>query len=72
VFVNTRLAELWRETAEVLNQDALIARANEPFPEKEVPAGVGVLTAGVDVQANRLEVWIWGWGAGSSPGRSRT
>jgi phage terminase large subunit GpA-like protein len=63
VFVNTRLAELWRETAEVLNQDALVARANEPLEETVVPAGAAVLTAGVDVQLNRLEVWVWGWGA---------
>ncbi len=28
-----------------------------------MPAGVAVLTAGVDVQGDRLEVSTWGWGA---------
>lgn len=63
VFVNTRLAELWAETADVLGSDRLAARL-EPIEEGIVPEGVGVLTAGVDVQHNRLEVWIWGWGKG--------
>lgn len=64
VFVNTRLAECWREVAEVLNQDALVARADEQLPRGTVPAGGAVLTCGVDVQLNRLEVWVWAWGAG--------
>lgn len=29
-----------------------------------VPDGVAILTAGVDVQSDRLEVAVWGWGAG--------
>lgn len=64
VFVNTRLAECWREVAEVLNQDVLVARADEQLPRGIVPAGGAVLTCGVDVQLNRLEVWVWAWGAG--------
>ena len=32
--------------------------------EDEVPMGVNILTAGVDVQADRLEYEIVGWGAG--------
>src|SRR6185437_12499481 len=31
-----------------------------------LPPGVAVLTAGVDVQGDRLEVRIWGWGDGES------
>lgn len=64
VFVNTRLAEGWRETAEVVDANSLVARANEEFQEGIVPAGAGVLTVGTDVQANRVEVWVWAWGAG--------
>lgn len=66
VFVNTRLAELWTETAEIAEPDALLKRLGKPvdWAEGEVPDGVGLLTAGVDVQANRLEARIWGWGAG--------
>lgn len=62
VFVNTRLAELWAETADVTTADALTQRL-EPLEEFVVPNGVGILTAGVDTQYNRLEVYVWGWGA---------
>lgn len=65
VFVNTVLAEPWadadnRITADTLREDARL----EPLERGRVPAGVGVLTAGVDVQDNRLELRVWGWGAG--------
>lgn len=63
VFINTRLAELWKETAEVIDKDSLLGRL-EDLDAAVVPDGVGVLTAGVDVQANRIEVYVWGWGAG--------
>jgi phage terminase large subunit GpA-like protein len=62
VFVNTRLAELWKETADVVEGNALLSRL-EPHDEGVVPDGVGVLTVGADVQANRIEVYVWGWGA---------
>lgn len=63
VFVNTRLAETWQEAGEQLDAHALIDRL-EPMTEGLVPHGVAVLTAGVDVQDNRLEVYVWGWGVG--------
>jgi phage terminase large subunit GpA-like protein len=63
VFVNTRLAELWTDDQEVVAADKLRARL-EPFSEGIVPAGYGCLTAGVDVQGNRLEAYIWAWGDG--------
>lgn len=63
VFVNTRLSELWTETSDQINANALTSRL-EVLEEKVVPIGVGVLTAGVDVQYNRVEVYVWGWGAG--------
>lgn len=60
-FMNTVLADLWEETHEVpLDARALWNRC-EPFAA-EVPDGVAVITAGVDVQADRLEVEIVGWG----------
>lgn len=43
--------------------DALRARAEE-YAELSVPWGAIVLTAGVDVQHDRLAVSIWGWGRG--------
>jgi phage terminase large subunit GpA-like protein len=61
VFVNTVLAETWQDAgAEKIEIDALMSR-REPFGAK-LPAGVALLTAGVDVQADRLEVGIFGWG----------
>lgn len=63
VVVNTRFAETWHETADVLSSDMITDRL-EPMEEGIVPAGVGVLTVGGDVQANRIELDVWGWGAG--------
>lgn len=64
VFVNTRLAQTWKEGTFEVKSDELSARATERLEEFIVPDGVGVLTAGWDVQDNRVEGWIWGWGAG--------
>jgi phage terminase large subunit GpA-like protein len=63
VFINTKLAELWTETAEAVNASVLAARV-EPLARDVVPLGVGALTAGADVQGNRIETYVWGWGAG--------
>lgn len=62
VFVNTALGETWEEKGGGLNPDDLRTR-RERYPA-EVPAFVGLLTAGVDVQDDRLEVSVWGWGGG--------
>lgn len=63
VFINTRLAELWTETADTLSAHALTGRL-EVMEQAIVPDGVGALTFGADVQYNRIEVSIWGWGGG--------
>jgi len=62
VFVNTVLAETWEERVGGLDPEAIQSR-KETYPA-EVPAGVAVLTMGVDVQDDRLEWIIRGWGAG--------
>lgn len=59
-FVNTILAEGWREAAEELDEGALAARAEE-WDLTTIPAEVLVVTAGVDVQDDRLETTIIGW-----------
>lgn len=59
VFVNTRLAETWEEESSKLNWTTLSERA-EAY--EQAPPEVLVVTAGVDVQADRLEVEIVGWG----------
>jgi phage terminase large subunit GpA-like protein len=61
-WVNTVLAETWEEQNTDIDADSLQARA-ETYPA-EVPAGVGVLTASVDVQDDRIEVQVQGWGEG--------
>jgi len=62
VVVNTLLGELWEEQGEGVESEDLVKR-RERY-DCEVPKAVIVLTAGVDVQDNRLEYEIVGWGLG--------
>ena len=59
-FINLQLGEPWEERDQTFEPTDLASRA-EKYPE-EIPHGVGVLTAFVDVQADRLELSIRGWG----------
>ena len=61
-FVNVSLAQTWEENGEQADPDGLMARA-ESFGAP-IPAGGLVLTAGVDMQQDRLEVEIVAWGHG--------
>jgi len=61
-WVNTRLAETWEGAGESLDAKVLAAR-REKWPG-ELPHGVELLTAAVDVQHDRIEMVLWGWGAG--------
>ncbi|MEO3478149.1 phage terminase large subunit family protein [Phaeobacter sp. CAU 1743] len=61
-FVNVSLAETWEEEGDKLEASVLMERA-EKFAAP-VPMGAGVLTAGVDMQNDRLEVEVVGWGLG--------
>jgi predicted RecA/RadA family phage recombinase len=60
-FLNTVLAELWEETHETPTDAHALWNRCEPF-EAEAPDGVALITAGVEVQADRLELEIVGWG----------
>lgn len=62
-FINVRLAETWKQEGETHSAHELAARA-EAYRMGEVPEGALVLTAGVDVQGNRLELVVKGWGRG--------
>ena len=65
-FVNTRLAETWEEDyAAKISADGLIERRQD-YRSGLCPEGVVLLTAGVDVQDNRLAVTVWGWGEGET------
>lgn len=62
VWVNTVLGEPWEEDGDVMDSGTLLARREEY--NAEVPGRVAVLTAAVDIQDDRLEVFVWGWGRG--------
>lgn len=62
-FTNNILGEAWSlDGGKVIDPNGLITRCEDY--EAEVPNGVVVLTAGVDVQDDRLEVEVVGWGKG--------
>jgi phage terminase large subunit GpA-like protein len=60
VFVNQFLGETFDESGERVESHHLAAHLDKY--DAPVPSGVGVLTAGVDVQGDRIEVHVWGWG----------
>ena len=62
VWVNTELGETWEEQGEQVEDAALLNRRE--LYDADVPEGVLVLTAGVDVQDDRFEVEVVGWGIG--------
>jgi phage terminase large subunit GpA-like protein len=65
VFINTFLAECWSETDSRVTAEKLKeAERLEPLVRSVVPTGVGLITIGVDIQDNRIEVRVWGWGEG--------
>lgn len=62
VFVNTRLAEVWKEDTDVRDPSELMKR-REVYPA-QVPAGACILVAGTDVQKDRLETSVIAFGPG--------
>lgn len=60
VFVNTTLGQTWAEKGEAPPYKNLYNR-REQYKTNHVPADVCFLTAGVDVQRDRLELEIVGW-----------
>jgi phage terminase large subunit GpA-like protein len=65
VFTNTRLGEVVKSGKERVEWAAIHSR-REPLRLREIPPGVLVLTAGVDLQADRVEAQILGHGRGES------
>jgi phage terminase large subunit GpA-like protein len=59
-FINTSLAQTWKELEAEIEVGTLPERCE--LYEAEIPAGVLLLTAGVDVQGDRLEYEILGHG----------
>ena len=61
VVVNTLFAETWEvDDGEKMAAGELASRVEKY--DAPAPTGVAVLTAGVDVQADRVEISVWGWG----------
>lgn len=61
-FVNTELAEVWNErlAMKLTDPKKLILRCEDYGAQ--VPEGVNILTIGIDVQDDRLEMEVVGWG----------
>lgn len=63
-FINTAMGETWEEEYSAkMTSDDLSNRA-ELYNDGVAPAGVFLVTAGVDVQDNRFEITRYGWGRG--------
>ncbi|WP_445506711.1 phage terminase large subunit family protein [Niallia sp. 03190] len=62
VWINTSLGEVWKQKGAGVKEKILLDR-RETYG-CQVPNEVVVITAGVDVQDNRLEYEIVGWGVG--------
>lgn len=61
-FVNVSLAETWEEQGEQVKSGTLMERVERY--RAPVPGGGLVLTAGIDMQQDRLEVEVVAWGLG--------
>ena len=62
-FINTSLGETWMESGEAPDWQRLLGQKEE-WRSGTVPAGGLFLTAGTDVQKDRIEVDVWAWGRG--------
>lgn len=62
VWVNTSLGETWKDKTEGVDPAGLLGRKENWG--RVAPEGVIVITAGVDVQDDRLEAEVVGWGVG--------
>lgn len=68
-FVNTVLGEEWDDLADDKVDSSALFGKREDYSagaaselEEPIPPGVAVITAGVDVQPDRLEIEVVGWG----------
>lgn len=62
-FFNNQLGKPYRYTSDMPSAEELASRV-EDYPEMVVPLGACVVTAGVDVQHDRVAVVIRAWGRG--------
>lgn len=62
-FMNTVLGLPYAPKTDVPDWETLFNR-DSTYRETEIPEAVGLLTAGIDVQADRIEMEVVGWGEG--------
>ncbi|QDP48576.1 MAG: putative terminase large subunit [Prokaryotic dsDNA virus sp.] len=60
-YINTSLGDVWRDQGEEIVSEGLMAR-RETYDESCIPDNVLVITGGVDIQSDRLELQVIGWG----------
>ncbi len=64
-FINLKLGEPWEEVSPDEGSWERLYKRREFYPINDIlPDGVLLLTAGVDVQRDRLECTVFGWGIG--------
>ena len=63
VWTNTFLAETWEDATEVIEFSDLMKR-REDYKTDPIPARIKLLTCGVDVQKDRIELEVDGWADG--------
>lgn len=63
-FINLKLGEPWEERNDDEDRWEYLHKRREYYKGKTLPDGVLILTAGVDVQHDRLECTVYGWGIG--------
>jgi phage terminase large subunit GpA-like protein len=61
-FINTVLAQYWIEEHKEEFEWQLLYNRREVYQAK-VPMRCVYITAGVDTQDDRIEIYVWGWGA---------
>lgn len=64
-FVNTILGEVWVTEGEAPEWEPLYSRREAYDGTVQVPNSVGVITAGADIQKDRIEVEVVGWAQGN-------
>lgn len=63
-FINLKLGEPWEERNDDEDRWEYLHKRREYYKGETLPDGVLILTAGVDVQHDRLECTVYGWGIG--------
>lgn len=63
-FINTVLGEAFEEEADAVPEWERLYERRESWPYHSVPERGLFLTAGADVQADRIEISVWAWGRG--------